>query len=170
MRHVCDRDNESPTVAGAFGVHRIIEVARVGTVDRDQRQVTQVLAVALVGGSHTVAEFPRLRDDLRRKLAWDLELLDRNVRDHARIVRIAEHLDDLALRLAAFRRVFGDLELDEFTGLGPAPVMIGHEKMVRRPPRFDDIADAVLASIMADGCLLAALEDLDDAAGRLAAR
>lgn len=44
VTHVRDGDDEAPALAMGLAVNSVVEVARVGTVDRDEAQLAQVLA------------------------------------------------------------------------------------------------------------------------------
>src|SRR3546814_7976678 len=66
-------------------------IARVGGVDRDDRQVRQILARRL---RQPISRHPRrLVEHLFGKHVGDTELLDRDQREIARLERIAEPLD-----------------------------------------------------------------------------
>ena len=56
----------------------------------------------------------------------NIEAAQRDVDLHARRHVVADHLDDIALRLEALRRPVSDLHLDELTRLG-----------IQRPPGRD---------------------------------
>ena len=55
MRHIGDRDDDMPAAAVLrvvirLGPHRIVEIARILAVDRDQREVAQIGAAAELNG------------------------------------------------------------------------------------------------------------------------
>ena len=93
-RHVGDGDERVPgaVLAGiGLGPDRIVEIARVGAVDGDERNGAQVLAA---GERHR----PRLRGEIERglrKLGRDAVRVDRDQAEGARIGAVADALDDL---------------------------------------------------------------------------
>ena len=50
---VGDRDDQPPAAAHRFAPHRVVEIARIFAVDRDQRQLAQIFTTAL--GRRTTA-------------------------------------------------------------------------------------------------------------------
>src|SRR3546814_8900869 len=82
---VCSSDLR---IVVGLGEDGIVEIARIGAVDGDQRQVAQTLAAA---------EWRRggglgLGDGLLRKLAAEAVLVQRNEAERARVVALAEAL------------------------------------------------------------------------------
>src|SRR5688572_1813057 len=93
-RHVRDRHDESPASAHFFAVDRIVEVARVLAVDRHERQVAQILTIALRRSADGGAERLSLRDRLTRKLEWQTVRMNRDLSLHPRRRMLAEHAGD----------------------------------------------------------------------------
>ncbi|OIQ76459.1 hypothetical protein GALL_418570 [mine drainage metagenome] len=98
MRDIGDRDPEDMAalvlgVVIGMRMDRIVMVARVRRVDRDQRQAAQILAVAQARGVHRV----RLGDHVVGEIVGDAVLVDGNKRDRARGRRVAQHLDHAGL-------------------------------------------------------------------------
>ena len=90
-----DRDNQAPTsgigrVPIGFGPHRIIEIARVAAVDRDQRQRAQI---GPARGTDRCGRFG-LRNRRFRELIGNAKGGDRQPADHAGVVRRSEPIDD----------------------------------------------------------------------------
>src|SRR3546814_5983959 len=80
------------TLFRSRGPDRIVVVARIRGIDRDDRQMAQILAI--------LAQI-QLRDALRfvehlvRKDMWDAELVDRDQREASRLERSEEHTSEL---------------------------------------------------------------------------
>ena len=93
-RHVGDRDDRlPPAVIGwvviGCGPHRIVMVARIGRIDRDDRQMAEVFAfVPQRQRRHT----HRFLQRLRREHVGNPQLVDRDQREAARRERVAQHL------------------------------------------------------------------------------
>ncbi len=86
--HVGDRDNriESPVLGGGRP-DGIVMVARIGGVDRDNRQVAQVLPLAERPARHVF----RFGKEVDRKDIGDFELVDRDEAERPWRERIAKH-------------------------------------------------------------------------------
>ena len=52
MGNVGDRDIQHKTLGGAPRVDRVIEVTRIGSVNRDQWQIAQVAALGVFGRAY----------------------------------------------------------------------------------------------------------------------
>ena len=156
---------EEGTVRIAARKDAVIEVLRILTIDRDNRQVAAVAAASVllrrrlllhVIGCllHVLGE--RLREVV---LAHDRKNVD------ARVADLAEHLDDLALRIATAVRPLRDLDDDLAARLRAVECFLWHEdilaelRVVRRHE-----AERLAALERADDLLVRALEDADDLA------
>ena len=107
---VGDRDPQAPATAAFFlAVHGVVEVARIFTVDGDQRQFAQIDAALLGRFRHLLAEIGHLLFHLRRPGMRDLMGAQRDVHRHAGAHFIAEDLDDLADRLSTAGRALSQL-------------------------------------------------------------
>ncbi len=70
--HVGDGDDHAEAaIRKVLGPHRVVVVARIGRVDRDQVVAAQVLAPAPLLGRHLRRQRARLVDDLVRELLDD---------------------------------------------------------------------------------------------------
>ncbi len=92
--HVRDRHAEPPARRRRFAEDGVVEVAGVGAVDRHQREVPQVLAIAFRLGRYRCSEpLGHLRNG-RRKLRRQPVGVDGNLDLDSGRVRRAENLDD----------------------------------------------------------------------------
>ncbi len=151
--------------ARLLAVDRIVEVASILAVDGDERQMAQVDALVLVLFLHLGLEPRSLLEHRLGPYVRNIEAAQRDVDLHARRHVVADHLDDIALRLEALRRPVSDLHLDELTRLG-----------IQRPPGRDqhfllnlgvvrnDETDIALDVITAHDALVSAADHLDDGA------
>ena len=156
---------EEGTVRIAARKDAVIEVLGILAIDRDDRQVAAVAAASVllrrglllhVIGCllHVLGE--RLREVV---LAHDRKNVD------ARVADLAEHLDDLALRIAAAVRPLRDLDDDLAARLRAVECFLWHEdilaelRVVRRHE-----AERLATLERADDLLVRALEDADDLA------
>ncbi|MCY1291207.1 hypothetical protein D9M70_403880 [compost metagenome] len=175
VRHVGDRHIELPATgeqlpaaAVLLAIDGIVEVAGILAIDGDEWQVAQIDALFLVLLLDFRPELARLLDHRFRPDVGNVVAAQGDVDFHARRHIVADHLDDVALRLEARGRPVGDLDLDELADLGAGG-----------PPRGDqhfllhlgvvrgDEADAAFLEVATDHALVGALEHLDD--GTLAA-
>ena len=106
-------------ISHGLAVDGIIKVAGVLTVDRHQRHVAQVHAVAVVGWPQAVGQRPRLGQHGIIETVRHIELAHGDLDLHARIVHVAQHFDHAAdgRRVPARRR--GDLHRHHLPGLRP---------------------------------------------------
>ncbi len=172
MADVGDRDDQAPAVVDLrladprrLAVDRVVEVARVLAVDRDERHVGEVDAALAVAGLHFARQRSRLRE---RRIGEDvrhLVLAHRDLDLHAGIVDLAEHLGDAADRLRVHRRRLHQLDRDDLAGLRVGDAVLRHDDVLavalvlgREQP------DAALVQQPADDRRLPALEDLEDPA------
>jgi hypothetical protein len=109
---VGDRDDEVPAagvrrIGIGFGPYRIVEIARIGAVDRDEAEVSQVAAAGGLGGLRGCG----LGQRLVRKLVRDSKAGNRYQADRPGGVRRAQPLDNPKARraiTAGGQRLAGD--------------------------------------------------------------
>ena len=106
VRHVGDRHIEFPAAgkqlpatAILLAEHRIVEVAGIFAIDGNERQMTQIDAFLLVLLLDFRLELVRFLDDCIRPDMRDVVAAQRHVDLHARRHVVADHFDDVALRL-----------------------------------------------------------------------
>ena len=147
-----------------LAVHGVVEVARILAVDRDERDVAQVDALAQVALAHFVRQLARLLDGGGREDVRHAELAHGDLDLHARIVQFAQHFDDAAGRLLEARRLFDQFDADDLAGLGLAR-RAGHEDVLADALVFRrDDPDAVLVQQAPDDVRVGAFRDFDDRA------
>ena len=162
VRYVRNRDDHPPAGADRFAKDRVVEILGVGPVDRDQRQLAQILATLLGRRRHAAAESLGLGGHLVGKFMGNTMAADRNLGLDAGRIRGPEHLlypPDGLVVAAGLIEQFGDHDLTGFSasrmagadrhGVGNPAVVRNHE------------ANSALASVAADDLLGVALEDLD---------
>ncbi|VWC36931.1 hypothetical protein BPS26883_06741 [Burkholderia pseudomultivorans] len=166
VRHVGDRDDQPEAVAAAdldrLAVDRIVEVARVLAVDRHERHVAQVDAEAQVGRAHLVRQRGGIVERRLAELVRHAVLAHRDLDLHARIVDVAEHLDDAAERLRMAAREIGQLDDDDLPDLRLLHVLRDQDVVADALVFGRDDQRAVLVEQAADHALVRALGHLDD--------
>jgi hypothetical protein len=95
VRDIGDRDDEAPAAAVerigiGLGPHRVIEIARITAVDRNQRQCAQIDTSGEVGRLCRRG----LGQRRRGKLGWDSELGNGEAADRAGGIGCTEALDN----------------------------------------------------------------------------
>ena len=116
---VGDGDQDAPAagmVRVGLGEHRVVEVAGVLAVDRDQRRVAQVEALAQGGGAGALGLLQRRRRELDR----DVVGRDRDQADGARVAHRPDALDHAG---ATGERAARRLDPDDVARLGA--VLVG---------------------------------------------
>ncbi|CAJ7112911.1 Uncharacterised protein [Burkholderia pseudomallei] len=173
VRHVRDRDDEPEALAaadrGGLAVHGVVEVARVLAVDRDERHVAQVDAVAQIRGPHLVRQRRGLAERLRAEFVRHAVLAHRDLDLHAGIVDIAEHLADAAERLRMTAREIGELDDDDLPDLRLLRVLRDEDVVTDPLVLGRDDERAVLVQEAPDHALVRPLGHLDDVPFRPAA-
>ena len=150
-----------PTL-GRLAIHRVVEVARVLAVDRDQRHVGQVDAVPAVDRSHLLGQRRCLRHRLRRETMRHLVLAHRDLDLHAGIVDLAQHLDHAAHRLREHRWRLGQLHCDHLADRGAGGGVLGNQDVLAVAPVFRrHQPHAVFVQQPADDRRLAPLDDVE---------
>jgi len=170
--HVGDPDQQAPSGAPApadvrdpLAVDRVVEVARILSIDRDHRDVAQVHPPTQVGGTDLPGQTSRLGKRRIGEFMRDVELADRDLDFHPRIVDLAQDLDDPADRLRMSRRGIHDLAGDHLAMAGTARIPRRDQDVVLDALvlRHDDV-DATLVEEAPDQHLVGPLGDLDDGA------
>ena len=90
MGDIGDRHNQAVAGARRLSEHRIVEVARIRTVDGDERDVAQILAPLRADAARSF----RFGQHLGGEGVGDVERRDHQQADRARAARIAQALGD----------------------------------------------------------------------------
>ena len=168
MAHIGNGHQQTPAFAaaylGGFAIHRIVKVAGIFAVNRDQRHIAQINPVLAVLGQHFVRQALGLLNATRRKLMGHAVLAHRDLDLHARVVDLTQHFLDAAHRLTEQGRRLGQLDHHHLPRLGRARCTFGdhHILAVALVLGRDQPQAAFLQQAANDG-LLRALDDLDDA-------
>ncbi|MDT4818582.1 hypothetical protein FQZ97_516800 [compost metagenome] len=152
-----------------FAIHRIVEVARVLAVDRDERHVAQVDAVLEISLADHVRQARGLLAGGFRKLDGHVELAHRDLDFHAGIVDLAQDLGHTAQRLRVAGRLLHDFHRDHLPMLGAIGVAGRNQDVVLDALVFGhDDGQPVLMQEAPHQFIGAAFDDLHDGAFRLA--
>ena len=166
MGHVGDRHIQRPVATLVFaGIHRVVEVFRILTVDRDEWDIAHVFAARKVGLANLVGEAAGLFLYCIRPLVRDVVATQRDVDLEPRCTAVAQYFGDTSDRLASPRRVFHDFGDDELAVFGIAGILVGDKDLMRDALavwHYD--AEALLVVIAADYLRKPALQNLDDSA------
>ena len=138
MRHVGDVHPQSPATLGEnFQRDRVVEVAGVGRVDRDDRQRGQVLPVP----EHLIVE---TRHDVSSRLEYLLGellgqtvLVDDRLLINTRRVTLPEHLDNHSLTSPIRLGKLQHLQHNLVTGPGTRCAPISHLDRIIKQPAVD---------------------------------
>src|SRR5690606_15304954 len=131
----------------------------------DEGQMTQVDALLLVLLLHFGLELARLLDHALGPDVRDIVAAQRHVDLHAWRHVVADHLDDIALRLEALRGPMGDLDLDELTDARTGSTPRGDQHfLLDLGVVGNHETDAALFVITADDALVGTADHFDDAA------
>jgi hypothetical protein len=84
--HIRDGDDRVPAVVGRLGPDRVVMVARIDRVDRDDGEVAQILALAEL----QLRDLLGLRQHVLLEHVRDAVAVDRDQREAARLERVAE--------------------------------------------------------------------------------
>ena len=170
MRHICNRDQQPPTLARALAVDGIVEIARIGAVDRDEVDVTKIDAPFLCAARNVLAEFLDLVAHRARPVRWYPVGMDRDVGRDAFRAGLTDNAHDLPRRLLDLSRVIENLGDDNLARLRAAGFAFGDQDAVRDLRVVgNDNADAALANELPRDLADAALEHLDEIAFGFAA-
>ena len=100
LTYIGNRNDQLITVAGRFGIDGIVEIACIGPVNGDQRQVAPVFAPVDMSGVDLAAECGRGLFHLGREFVRKLMVVDGHLGGHAGFIGMAEHGNNLAQRRA----------------------------------------------------------------------
>ena len=159
---VGDRDDQPPAVALALAEHGVVEVARVGAVDRHERHVPQVLAAFLGFGRHFGGPAARLVQRFLRPVARNAVREDRDLGLDTGIVGAADDFDHAADRMAVLRRVLEHFDGHDVSGLCAVRLAARDQHFDARIGAVAHEIDAALAAKLARELRLATRQDLDD--------
>ena len=177
MAYIGNRDQQTPTfnggfapaLSGRFTVHRIVKVARIFTVDGDQRNVGQVNPVLFVGGQNLVRQGTRQGDAGIRKFMRHAVLAHGDFDLHAGVVDLAQHLLHTAYGLAEERGRLDQLNHHHLTRFGGTRGPFGDQDVLPVALVFrGDQPDAAFLQQAPDDGLRRTLDDLNHAPLRAA--
>ena len=121
---------------GRLAVNGIVEIARIFTINRDQRNVGQIDAARPVLRLHRDRQrLGGLQAGIGKHMRHAI-LAYGNLDFHAGIIDFTEHLDDAAYRLAIQRRCFGQLDHHHLTGIGLGDGILGNDHVLTVAPVF----------------------------------
>ena len=120
MRDIGDRDQQAKTLALAFAIHRVVEVARGFAVDGDKRQVAQIGAAFDVGGGDFFWHLFFQRLNIIGPDVGQIVLAQRDLDFHAGIGVIAQHFGHARDRFGILCRLRDQLDHHYLAGFGTA--------------------------------------------------
>jgi SAM-dependent methyltransferase len=168
VRDVGDGDDQAEALALAdrhrFAVHRIVEVAGVFAVDRDERHIAQVDAMADVCGTHFVRQPRGVVQRGLAELVRHAVLAHGDFDFHARVVDIAQHFHDAAERLRMAAREIRQFDHHHLADLRLLGVLRDQNVVADALVFRRDDQGAVLVEQAADHALVGAVRDFDDMA------
>ena len=134
MAHVGNRDQQTPALAtahlGRFAIHRIVKVASVFAIDRDQRHIAQIHPILAIFGQDFVGQTLGLVDACRRKLVRHAVLAHRDFNLHAWVVDLAQHFLDTAHRLPKQSGRLGQLDHHHLPRFGRSDGAFGNHHVL----------------------------------------
>ena len=133
MRHVGNRDDQPKAAAATrFAIHSVVEVARVFTVDRDQRQSrrsTRPATLARVtSGSTARLHAARVRQFVRQAVTGN-----RHFHDQRRLQPLAKHREHATPSATLRGRRIGDFDHHDLPDVRPAPSRRDHHVLMQAP-------------------------------------
>ena len=129
MRHIGDGDQQTPALAQALAIDRVIKIPRVLAVYGDKGQVLQ-RAPVVVRGILGLAQAADLRLQRRRPEMRQFMALHGDLHGHIGIEAGADHADHAANRLAPFVRLSHDPGHDKLSGAGPVSILGGDQQIL----------------------------------------
>ncbi len=151
----------------AFNGNGVVKIAGVFAVNREKALRPQIKARPQLFAGNRVWEGVRFFERVRRKFSRQMMRLDDDFLINPLRLRIAENLDDLAVRVVVMLVVPQNLRHDDLTRLGVQPVRLINIDLVRQFHVFrDDKAVLPVMLIRADDAGLTALKNLCDFAFR----
>ena len=164
--HIGDVDAEEVGAVRLFlDVDAVVEVLGVVAVDGDDGEVAAVAAALVLIGRGVLLDVIRSVLHVLGELLREVVLAHDGEHVDARVALLAEHLDDLALRVVAAGRPFRDLDDDLRARARAAEMLLRHEDVVveLRVVRRHE-GERLVALERADDPLVRALDDADDLA------
>ncbi len=99
VRNVGDVNLQLPvSVFLALHIHRVVEIPRRFSVNRDDGQIAEVAPPRAFRFAHRTRRGGRLRQDFRGKFVREMMFSDEDFHVHAKIARLAENFDHAARR------------------------------------------------------------------------
>ena len=131
VTHVGDRDDHLPAATRAFAMHRVVVVARVLAVDRDELDAAQVLPA----GNRALRDAATVRARLGQRAVRELERqavrVDGDLRFHAGRAVLPDQARDPPDGLRAAAGLLCQLDDDDLPGLRAAKPGLRHQHPVR---------------------------------------
>ena len=101
VRDIGDRHDQPPAATALrFGIHRVIEVARIGAIDRHQRQLADVGAAFAFGRGHHGFHLRRIAQHLGRPFVRQVVAGNRHLHHQRWLQALAQYRADLTHRAA----------------------------------------------------------------------
>ena len=158
-RDIGDGHPQPPAARRLAGIDGIVEIARVGPVDGDQRQVAQVGAVFLVFFGHRVAKAFRFGQRLGRPFIGNAVRAHGDIDFHARRHAITQHFDHGTDGLHALGRRLDDTHGDHLVVGRAVAIGLRHADIVGNTRVVGDhVADTTLLDKAADHGVVDPLE------------
>ena len=163
MGNIGDGDKQPPAVAFFLAVDGIVKIARVGAIDGDEVDISQVVATFLGAARHARAEFLDLFQHVGRPVMRDGVRVNRNIGCYALVSRRAEDTDNAACCLLYPRRIVHDFCNDHLAGLRPTEARPGYEHTMGNPRVVgNDNTDSAFFYELARNLLRPALKDFNE--------
>ena len=124
VAHIGNRNQQTPSLGGVFAapqwgrfaIHRVVKIAGVLTINRDQRYITQVHTPGQILRTHSVWQGFGLGQAGRGEFMWDAVFAHRDFDLHARIVHLAQHFADTSHWLSVQSRRLHQLHYHHLPG------------------------------------------------------
>ena len=134
MADICNSNQQSPALAaphfGRLAIHRIIKVARVFTVNGDQRNVCQVNTAQLVSRAYGIGQGTRQCQCAVAEFMRNTVFSDGDFNFHTGVVKLAQNFRDAPHRLAKQCRRLGQLNHHDLAGFGSARAAFGNQHIL----------------------------------------
>ena len=134
MADICNSDQQTPTLAaphfGRLAIDRIIKVARVFTVNGDQRNIGQVNTAQLVSRADRIGQGTGQRQCAVAELMRNAVFSDGDFNFHAGIVKLAQNFRDTPHRLAKQCRRLGQLNHHDLASFSSARASFGNQHIL----------------------------------------
>ena len=134
MADICNRDQQSPALAaphfGRLAINRIIKVARVFTVNGDQRNIGQVNTAQLVRRADRIGQSTRQCQCAVTEFMRNAVFSDGDFNFHTGIIKLAQHFRNAPHRLAKQSRRLGQLNHHDLASFGSARAPFGNQHIL----------------------------------------